>query len=186
MYNQEVEECILAIKNGDRDAFEFVVETYQTKIYKYIRYIVHNQWDTDDILQDVFIKIYTNLKQYKENTNFEGWIYRMAYNHTMTILKKKAKEPIVCTDHFPEVTHMDTHRSEFSDEIKYTLKKLTPEERTLIFLRVNEGLNYNEIAVIMKKRDSLLRKRFERAKNKFIKYYEEVSQDENRRIQQSN
>jgi len=183
MSHHEIESSINAVKRGNSDAFENIVEMYQRPLYKYIRYIVYNQWDTDDILQDVFIKIYTNIHQYRSNSNFEGWLYKIAYNHTMSVLRKKAKEPFVLVERLPDVAYIDEYKTEMSSEMTTTLSQLNPDERAILFLRVHEELSYKDISKIMKNSESLLRKKYERAKKKFVKIYKEVLQDENRNIQ---
>lgn len=182
MSDRDIEACIVAIKNGDTNAFELIIDRYQNAIYKYVRYIVYNQCDIDDIVQEVFIKIYSNLYQYKTKTNFEGWIYKIAYNHTMTTLKKKSKEPLIFMEEVPDTIVYDEEKSELSPEVKKVMSNLKPEERAVLFLRINEGLSYKEISKITKKNESLLRKKYERTKSKFINSYEEVTNDETRAI----
>lgn len=179
---KEIEACIQAVKCGEREAFTLIIKTYQQPLLRYIRYISCGQRDMEDVVQDVFIKVYTRLSQYKPHTNFESWMYKIAYNHTMTVLKKKAKEPIVYMDTIPEVVHLDTYGSQWTREVIETLKQLSPDERAILFLRVYKELSYKEISKIMKKNESLLRKKFERTKEKFIKSYQEVSEHEKRKI----
>jgi len=186
MVKQDVEACIHAVKSGDTQAFEYIVDTYQKPIYKYIRYIVYNQWDSDDILQDVFIKIFTHLHTYKEGGNFEGWIYKIAYNQAINVLRKKKKNPVLDMTKMAEVAHFDEDKEELSLEVSKALQRLTAEERTLIFLRVHEDLSYKEISLILNKKEASLRKKYERAKHKFIKYYQGGTRNDYRQVQPIN
>lgn len=174
----EVEQSIRAVKQGNRHAFEGIVHTYQAKIYRYVRYITPNKFDVDDIVQDIFIRVFTQLYQYREGTNFEAWLYRIANTQTMTTLRKMSRSKMVLFREVPEGMHYDEYGVEASTTILRAMSMLKPDERSILYLRVYEALTYKEISAILKQRESVLRKRYERAKSKFAKYYLEVEKSE--------
>ena len=73
-------------------AFEILLEKYKEKVYFQIRRIVLNHDDTDDILQNVFIKVFRGIKGFKGESKLSTWIYRIAYNESINFLKLKEKK----------------------------------------------------------------------------------------------
>lgn len=183
MEDWDIEQAVKAVQNGNKEAFEIVVRIYQERIRRYIRYITPYNREIDDMVQEVFIKIFTQITKYKLGTNFEAWIYKIAYNETMTWLRKQARTATLSSQHMPESIHYDTYSVEASREIYDTLQKLSPDDKAILFLRIYENLTYSEIAKILKAPEWMLRKKFERAKLKFAKYYREVSDCDETRLQ---
>lgn len=72
-------------------AFEILLDKYKEKVYFQIRRIVLNHDDTDDVLQNVFIKVFRGIKGFKGESKLSTWIYRIAYNESINFLKLKEK-----------------------------------------------------------------------------------------------
>jgi len=105
----------------------------------------------------------------------------------MTVLKKQNRNRLLLLGKIPETNHPSVSSTEMSNETRKALSKLTIEERNLIYLRVYEELSYKKIAEIQESSDATLRKKFERARKKFIKAYrKEVEENENRRTEDTN
>ena len=87
------EELIIALKspNESEKAFRVLVDQYKERLYWHIRKIVLNHEDTDDILQNTFIKIYKNIHKFEGISKLYTWIYRIATNESITFLNKNAK-----------------------------------------------------------------------------------------------
>lgn len=186
MDEQLIDQTILSIRSGNINDYSIIVKQYQKSLYQYIRYLSSGQCEVEDLLQEVFIKAYEHLDQYKLGTSFKNWIYRIAYNHTMTMLKKKNKHHVLLLGKLPE--HIESKRTQetLSCGTRNALLKLTLEERNLIYLRVYEVMSYKKISQIHHLSESVLRKKFERAKKKFIKFYEkEENNIEDRRDETS-
>ena len=73
-------------------AFEVLVNTYKERLYWHIRRIVLNHDDTDDVLQNTFIKVYRNIDQFKGDSKLYSWMYRIATNESLTFLKQRSKK----------------------------------------------------------------------------------------------
>ena len=73
-------------------AFETLVNLYKEKLYYQIRRIVLNHDDTDDVLQNVFIKVYKGINKFKGDSKLSTWMYRIAYNESINFLKLKEKK----------------------------------------------------------------------------------------------
>ena len=74
------------------EAFQKLLHTYQRPLYHHIRNIVLNHDDTDDVLQNTFIKVFQNLKNFKGESKLFSWMYRIATNESLTFIKQKAKK----------------------------------------------------------------------------------------------
>ena len=87
-------ELVIALKskNESERAFRVLVNLYKERLYWHIRKIVLNHEDTDDILQNTFIKIYKNIHKFEEKSKLYTWMYRIATNESITFLNKKAKK----------------------------------------------------------------------------------------------
>ncbi|GHU88510.1 DNA-directed RNA polymerase sigma-70 factor [Bacteroidia bacterium] len=80
---------IQCVKAGDISAFSHIVSTYQRMVYNVILRLVNNREDAEDIMQEVFIKVFKSLNSFKEESEFSTWLYRIAYNTTLSELRKK-------------------------------------------------------------------------------------------------
>jgi RNA polymerase sigma-70 factor (ECF subfamily) len=70
-------------------AFQELVDCYKERLYWHIRYLLKNHQDTDDVLQNTFIKIFRNINKFKGDSRLYSWMYRIARNESYTFLKKR-------------------------------------------------------------------------------------------------
>jgi len=181
--NRTLESAIERVKDGEKAWFEQIVKYYQKSLYKYIRYLTNSSNDVDDIMQDVFIRVYDNLDKYQMGTSFNRWIYKITYNHTMNELKKKKRRKVVLYDRMPDFPDTRVEDTGISSKTKKVLFQLTLEERNLLYLRIYEEMNYKKMSEILNKSEVSLRKKYERVRKKFVKLYEmEGNEDETREV----
>ena len=107
-------------------AFEVLVNTYKERLYWHIRRIVLNHDDTDDVLQNTFIKVYRNIDQFKGDSKLYSWMYRIATNESLTFLKQRSKKMGVSDqelkDRMVENLQADVYFE--GDEIQLKLQKI--------------------------------------------------------------
>ncbi|RZK73404.1 MAG: sigma-70 family RNA polymerase sigma factor [Pedobacter sp.] len=136
------------------EAFNLLLNKYQQKIYWHIRRLVVDHDDADDLVQDVFIKVWKNLDKFRNDAQLYTWIYRIASNESITFLnKKKQKNNIPLDDVSAELTETLVSSSYFNgDQIQTKLQQaiLTlPDKQRLIFnMKYYDDLKYEEIAEI--------------------------------------
>ena len=83
-------EIIEEILNGKNDYFSVLMEKYHNEIFKYVYNILGNYQNTEDLLQEIFLKTYKNLKKYNSSkASFRTWLYRISTNHTLNFLNSK-------------------------------------------------------------------------------------------------
>ncbi len=148
---------LMALEN--KDNFLYIVNKYQETLKRYIRRLSgFNNQDTEDVLQNVFIKIYKNLNAYNSSLKFSSWIYRICHNETMDELRRrkvKATEYIDPQDFSQIKSSLDVKEETINNiniEIgKKLINKLKPKYRDVLVLKILEEKNYKEISDILKK-----------------------------------
>ena len=137
------------------EAFQKLLLTYQKPLYHHIRNIVLNHDDTDDVLQNTFIKVFQNLKNFKGDSKLFSWMYRIATNESLTFIKQKAQKNKISTEELNARTIDNLQSDVFFDgnEIQIKLQKaiLTlPEKQQLVFkMRYFEEIKYEEMSTIL-------------------------------------
>lgn len=154
---QEEQEFILELLNPktQNEAFQKLLSTYQKPLYNHIRNIVLNHDDSDDVLQNTFIKIFQYLKNFKGDSKLFSWMYRIATNEALTFLSQKAKMNGISTEALQNKTIENLKADVFFDgnEIQLKLQKAIaklPEKQQLVFkMKYFEELKYEEISEIL-------------------------------------
>ena len=154
---QEEQEFIAQLLNlkTQNQAFQKLIVDYQRPLYNHIRNIVLNHDDTDDVLQNTFIKIFQNLKNFKGESKLFSWMYRIATNEALSFLKQKAKKSGISSETLQNKVIDNLEADVFFDgnEIQIKLQKaiaLLPEKQQLIFkMKYFEELKYEEISEIL-------------------------------------
>ena len=148
-------------RGGDDRAFESLVGHYQRKIYRLARNITQNDEDAEDVLQDAFLKAYTNLDKFHGDSKFYTWIVRIAVNEALMKLRKRRSDKMVSLDEEldlgeegvtreiavwdgnPEQTYSQEELRKYLDD---AIQSLKPTFRTVFQLRDVEELSTEETA----------------------------------------
>ena len=177
------------VQRGDKGAFDVLVLKYQHKVVKLVMRYVRNPAEAEDIAQDAFIKAYRALPQFRGDSAFYTWLYRIAIN--------TAKNAVVSRDRSPVEFDLDSQNTDeaydmqgrlkdsetpeglvLTDEIRSTVNSAIdalPEDlRTAIVLRELEGLSYEEIAAAMGCPVGTVRSRIFRAREAIDRRLREV------------
>ncbi len=154
------EEIAAQIQRGDSELFGVLVERYERKISNYARKFIADSEDIKDLVQEVFIKAYVNLKSFDSNRKFSSWLYRIAHNEFINALKKKGREKITFFDLNFDILFPHLILSKAPDNnlangelrlmLDRSLSKLSPKYREVLALYYYEELNYYEIADILR------------------------------------
>ena len=145
----------LRAKETQSQAFEVLVSTYKERLYWHIRRIVLNHDDTDDVLQNTFIKVYRNIDGFKGDSKLFSWMYRIATNESLSFLKQKSKKLGISDAEFQEreIKNLEADVYFEGDEIQLKLQKAIatlPEKQKLVFnMRYFEELKYEEMSAIL-------------------------------------
>lgn len=165
-----IEEIIVEVQGGQEEAYKVVVETFQRQIYTYCFRLLGNHEEAEDAAQEVFVRAYISIQQYKLTFSFSAWLYRIAHNYCLNQLRKHKHYLSLIRfyrqERVSESPEDIYEKRAFSPSLEHALKSLTPEERSLLILRVFEERSYLEIGEIVGKRPEALKKRIERLKKK--------------------
>ncbi len=148
-------ELLKRFQKGNKNyIFNLIVRKYQKPLYWHIRKMVIVHEDADDILQDVFIKIWKSLINFRYDSKLYTWMYKIATNETLTFLKKKRKKFFLnIVDVEKELSEKIEENFYDGDEIKLKLQKSVlklPEKQRLIFnMKYFDHMKYNEISKIL-------------------------------------
>ena len=154
---QEEKEFIKELLNPktQNQAFKKLLQEYQKPLYNHIRTIVLNHDDTDDVLQNTFVKVFQYLNKFKGESKLFSWIYRIATNEALTFLNQKAKINGVTSETLQNKT-IDNLKADVyfnGNEIQIKLQKAIaslPEKQQLVFkMKYFEELKYEEISEIL-------------------------------------
>lgn len=137
------------------EAFRKLLQLYQKPLYNHIRNMVLNHDDADDVLQNTFIKIFSNLKNFKGDSKLFSWMYRIATNEAITFMQQRAKKQGISNEEVQQKAINKLESDVFFDgnEIQLKFQKaiaILPEKQQLVFkMRYFEELKYEEMSEIL-------------------------------------
>lgn len=153
-------EIIESFKKGNERAFNLLVNKYQKKIYWIVRKMVLDHDETNDIVQDIFIKIHSSLKDFRGDSKFFTYIYKIAVNFSLNHLTKKKRttnKQVDIEDDSLDIKSDDIGTDEHFDEkrkqklLKEAIENLEGQQRAVFNMRFYDNLSYEEIAKILNK-----------------------------------
>jgi len=162
--------------DGDENSFRALVLKYIKPIYGFSFRFTGNKNDSEDIVQNVFIKVWKNLKKYNKEQNFKTWIFTIARNTIFDYLRKKKE--IVFTDLENEIGENEIinnlENAEISleelasdkeriEKIKNCIKKLSKENQEILILRYENDFSFAEISEILEKPENTIKSIHRRA-----------------------
>lgn len=152
----EDHELLEKLRNEESRNFAFnqLVRKYQEKIYWHIRKMVIDHDDADDLVQDVFIKVYKNIGRFREDAQLYTWIYRIATNECLTFLNKKRKRFFLPIGDVEGELNQKLDRSSHIDgnevqlKLQKALLKLPDKQRMVFNMKYFDDMKYDDIARI--------------------------------------
>jgi RNA polymerase sigma-70 factor, ECF subfamily len=138
-----------ACRQGDRDAFRALYETYKDKVYSITLYFFHGDSSTAaDATQQVFLKLLRNMAQFRGDSEFSTWLYRFVVNTCLDWTRRKSAREIPA-DLRPFAAsysqEQDFARAQTGESVQAALSALPPKFRMPVLLRYFEGLSYGEM-----------------------------------------
>jgi RNA polymerase sigma-70 factor, ECF subfamily len=160
-------EIIADYLNGDPGSLDIIIKRYLKSVYNFTFRLSNNESEASDIAQDVFIKVWKNLKKFNPDKNFKTWILTIARNTTIDWLRKNKsiafseinrpteeyndksfEETLVDIEPLPDEIFM---KKELGKEVENALLKIRPDFREIILLHYTENLTFEEISEIVGK-----------------------------------
>lgn len=160
--------------------FRVLMSAYQERLYWHVRRMVENHDDANDVIQNVFVKVFRSIDKFEGKSKLYTWLYRIATNESITFLNKKKKKPTnSLDDELSTISHQLTADEYFDgDDAMQRLKAAVatlPEKQKAVFnLRYYEDLSYKEIADILDTTVGALKASYHHAVKKIETYLKEV------------
>lgn len=153
-------EIIDSFKKGNDHAFNILVNKYQKKIYWIVRKMVLDHDEANDITQDIFIKIHSSLKDFRGDSKFFTYIYKISVNFCLNHISKKKRtsnREVDIEDETLDIKSDDMATDGHYDEkrkqklLKEAIENLEGQQRAVFNMRFYDNLSYEEIANVMNK-----------------------------------
>lgn len=145
----------MKVKEGDEDAFRILFERYRGKLMKYAYGMIGNPSLAEDVVQDVFVKLFLSRKRYRPISSFRTYIYKIAHNVCLNFLKSRRYREMSHLS-IEEMKGVEPSFNESEDEdreriekLKREFKNLPERQKTAIELVLLEGMSYEEIAHVI-------------------------------------
>jgi RNA polymerase sigma-70 factor (ECF subfamily) len=166
------EEIAQQVQMGKIGLYGILMQRYEAKLSRYGKKFFSNRDDVDDIIQQVFIKAYSNIQSFDTSRRFSPWVYRIAHNEIVNHLKKSKNAALPFFDPdtiFPhpvakENPFNDSQKREMAELVEKCLEKIDMRYREPVILYFFEDLSYQEISDVMKIPVSTVGVRISRAK----------------------
>ncbi|MHB9051148.1 ECF RNA polymerase sigma-E factor [mine drainage metagenome] len=171
---------VLRVQSGDQKAFELLVAKYQRRIFRLISRFVRDAALAEDVAQETFLRAYRAIGQFRGDSQFYTWLYRIAVNTAKKSLSDSARDPVIRESSTisedgetfvsgEQLTDMETPEAvlasrEIARTVNAAMEALPEDLRTAIALREIEGMSYEDIAQAMNCPVGTVRSRIFRAR----------------------
>jgi RNA polymerase sigma-70 factor, ECF subfamily len=159
MSEQSDEEIAARVADGESAAFDHLIERYEAKIARYGRRFLFDGDDAKDLLQDIFIKAYVNIKDFDTSRKFSAWIYRIAHNEFINAIKKRTRTSTMSLDLdadvlLPHLVSDDTADKEANVHemravLDKSLKEIPIKYKEPLILYYFEDMDYKQISDVL-------------------------------------
>jgi len=158
-------DLVHASKNGDVGAFEQLVKRYDRRLFRIAQHVTHNRQDSEDAVQEAFLKAFQHLGEFREDSKFSTWLIRITLNQSLMKLRKQRRAmkevsleedcqadgnmvPLEVADWSPDAEQL-YRASELRDILIKALRELRPILRAVFVLRDIEGLSTAQTAEVL-------------------------------------
>ena len=162
-----------------RSAFERVVREYSEQLYWQTRRIVLTHDDADDVLQNVFLKAWTHLDKFHQDSRLSTWLYRIAINESIDFVRRQKKQQQLSTDHEDlGIANMLMADNYFDGDqtqamLQEAIAQLPDVQRTVFNLRYFGDKKYSEISELLKTSEGALKASYHIAVKKISEYFKQ-------------
>ena len=170
--------AVAQVLAGDEDAYRILVERHSRSIFRLAYRMTANEQDAEDVVQETFLRAYRQLKRFESRSNFGTWLYRIAVNCSLDLIRKRRRHDEPPTEPSSEEETMYQLRderptpdrmvlgAEIQKKVDTVLSTLGPKERAAFSLRHYDGMSIEEIGVVLGVRPSAIKNSIFRAVQK--------------------
>ncbi|MEJ7820989.1 MAG: RNA polymerase sigma factor [Chitinophagaceae bacterium] len=176
--HKDDKELLYLFKNADskESAFTAILKKYQEKLYWHIRRLVIDHDDADDVLQNMFIKVWKGLENFREDSQLYTWLYRIATNESLTFLEQRKKRNLVSLDtvenglvnKLKADSNFDANRLEW--KLQLGIQQLPEKQRIVFNLRYYDEMPYEEMSRVLETSEGALKASYHHAAKKIEEF----------------
>ncbi|HEV8538248.1 MAG TPA: sigma-70 family RNA polymerase sigma factor [Bacteroidota bacterium] len=151
-------ELVEDFRRGDVTGFNELVRRYQEKVYWIGRRVIGTHEDADDVVQDVFVRVYGALKGFRGESGFYTWLYKISMNVSLNALRKKRIKDFLRYDETEEELESDdegpdshVEQKEYETILQRAIERLPPKQKMVFMMRYYDEMPYEEMAKILNK-----------------------------------
>ena len=143
-------ELIQKFQNGDEKAFDQLVRNNLNNVFGFFMKVTRDEMSAEDLTQDVFMKLYKNLKNFRHDSNFSTYLYRINANTVNSWITRSKWKNLLHLDQAPDKGEYDIkNEAEWTkEELWNEISKLPNKQRLVMILRITDSLSYSEISKI--------------------------------------
>lgn len=175
MTHTEDKELLLRFRDATTKerAFTHIIKKYQEKLYWHIRRMVVEHEDANDVLQNMFIKVWNGLENFREDSQLYTWLYRIATNESLTFLEQRKKRMAISIDGTEESgltnnikadKHFDPNKLEW--KLQVAIQHLPEKQRVVFSLRYYDEMPYEEMSRVLETSEGALKASYHHAVKK--------------------
>ncbi len=150
------ESLVKRFANGDMSAFDSIYSVFDQKLQKFVFTLIKSESDTEDIVQEVFVKVWENREKLKNYSSFDSYLFSITYNTTISLLRTRVKEnkyvEFIKSVQI-EVDEPDFvegyNRDEMNEKINLLIEKMPPRQRRVFEMKYFQNCSYKEIADVL-------------------------------------
>lgn len=176
--NQSDEDIVkLYLKSHQSIWFDELYRRYSGKIYGRCISLLNNEVLAQDAVQDIFLKIITNLSKFKENSRFSTWVYSITYNWCIDLIRKrKKKHHVEISDDLTQIEVIEEVDDQFLidteiSRLKVIMEQIPVADKAILLMKYLEDLSIKEITEALGKSESAVKMQIKRAKHRFKLIY---------------
>ena len=159
-----------------REGFEALVRQYSEPLYWKIRHIVINHEDADDVLQNAFVKAWTNLDSFQGKSSLSTWLYRIAINEALDFLRRKKQMVNISTEDEPRLASRLLADDYFDGdqiqaELQEAVAQLPDVQRTVFTLKYYDNMKYSEMSKVLSTSEGALKASYHLAVKKITDFF---------------
>lgn len=152
------------LNSRDRDkAFSELVDTYQERLYWHIRKLVGSHQNTDDVLQNTFVRVYKSLPNFKQQSSLHTWMYKIAYNESLRFIERDKTKYFFSIDDLKQI-HLDNligqtyfDDTEIAEKLKNSIEQLSNKQKKVFLMKYYDDLKFREISEILAIKESTVK-----------------------------
>jgi len=180
--DEQIVERILA--SNDHELFGVLYDRYETKVYHKCLSFAKEHADARDLLHDVFLKTFVNLKKFSGRSSFSTWLYSITYNYCVDYARKKSKVRFRDIDEMVDISDQDDAANEReilsirAERLKAVLEQIDPKQKMILLMKFQDEFSIKQIMEMMDLSESAVKMRVKRSKESAVAKYRQLYKEE--------